>query len=410
MQKTVAIIGALDTKGEDIRFIRRMLLQLGRQVLLIDTSIMGRATQHADVDAREITAAAGAKLSALRKMADRGAAIAALCSGIPLITQKLVQTRKIHGVIGIGGGAGTSVGTAAMRALPVGFPKIMISTMASGVTRSYVGEKDIKMFPSIVDIAGVNAVSSRIYTNAVGAMHGMLDMVSVPNRKRKTIALSMFGNTTPVVERCKNKLQQLGYETLIFHANGVGGQSMESMILEGLVDGVLDITTTELADELVGGDASAGPRRLEAAGRQGVPQIIVPGCLDMVNFFTATGRLSRFAGRKIVSWNPEVSLLRTTPAENRQLGELIAQKVNAATGRTTIVLPLRGVSMLDAPGKAFAWPAANRALFVALRSHVASHIPVIEVDAHINDAHFADRLVRELLKTTTHRGESICPS
>ncbi len=288
MKKTVAIIGALDTKCEDILFIRGGLTQAGCNVLLIDTSILKHSSQHPDVTAREIVAEAGERLSMLRKTRDRGAAVAALCSGIPAIARKLLADKRIDGIIAIGGGAGTSVGTAAMRALPVGFPKVMITTMASGVTRGYVGDKDIIMFPSIVDIAGVNVISSRIYTNAVGAMNGMLKMEFAPRRHGKTLALSMYGNTTPVVERCKQQIMRRGYEALVFHANGVGGQSMENLIIEGVIDGVLDITTTELADELAGGDASAGSLRMEAAGNRGLPQVIVPGCMDMVNFLVAS--------------------------------------------------------------------------------------------------------------------------
>ena len=402
MDKTVAVIGALDTKRDDLLFIRDRLSRAGHKVLLIDTSVVGSSGAQADITAGEIVEAAGGQLAALREKHDRGAAIASLCAGMPAVARKLLAEKRIHGIIALGGGAGTAVGTAAMRALPLGFPKVMVTTMASGVTRGYVEDKDIVLFPSIVDIAGVNAVSSRIYANAVGAMSGMLEVEPQPRRAGKALALTMYGNTTPVVERCKAQVLRQGYEALVFHANGVGGQALENLIAEGMVDGVMDITTTELADELVGGEASAGPGRLEAAGLRGLPQVVVPGCMDMVNFFAASGRHRAYQGRRTCQWNPEVILMRTTPEENRALGETMARKLNASSGKTAVALPLQGLSMLDAVGEAFWWPEADQALFAGLKDTLAPRVKVVELDCHINDPLFADMVVREFFELTAN--------
>src|SRR5207249_1289997 len=312
---------------------------------------------------------------------------------------KLVVEKKIDGVISLGGGGGTAIATAAMRALPIGFPKLMVSTLASGNTAQYVGVKDIVMFPSIVDIAGLNRISRQILTRAAGAICGMVE-VGVPalagsdaaTLKRElqaddkpVIVASMFGNTTQCVQHAQKILEQAGYEVLVFHATGTGGRTMESLIESGMVAGVLDITTTEWADELVGGILSAGPSWLEAAARLGVPAIVTPGCLDMVNFGPPETVPAKFRGRIFYQHNPQVTLMRTTPEECAQLGRIIAEKLNRSDGPLTVLVRPKAISFISAPGQKFQQPPSDKALFDAVRTHLRKDIDVTHPDCGIND-------------------------
>lgn len=397
MTTPIAIIGALDTKGADIAFVRAALEARGHSTLLIDTSVMGGAAFAADIRPEVLVAAAGSSLEELRETADRGRAIDVMAAGAAMVVGQLADKGKIAGIIGLGGSAGTAVATAAMRALPLGFPKVMVSTLAAGDTAAYVGSSDIVLVPSVVDVAGVNRISARVYANAVGAIAGMVETAEPVIEQRPLVAASMFGNTTELVNQCQSILAGDGFETLVFHATGTGGRTMESLIREGFFSGVLDLTTTELADELVGGVLSAGPERMHAAADLGVPQVIAPGCLDMVNFWGPETIPARFDGRRFYHWNPNVTLMRTTPDENAELGRLLAENANRSTGPVAIFLPLRGVSVLDSPGGEFWWPEANGALFAAIRSHVSASVPVVELDCNINDPAFARAATDQLM-------------
>jgi uncharacterized protein (UPF0261 family) len=306
-----------------------------------------------------------------------------------------------EGMIAIGGSAGTAIATAGMRELAIGAPKLMVSTMASGDVRPYVGTSDLCMMYSVADFTGLNGLTSTILANAADAMAGMCGRrAPLPSvSDRPLLAATMFGNTTPCVNRTKQLLEERGYELLVFHATGTGGQAMERLVLEGFVKGVLDITTTELADELVGGVLSAGPNRLEAAGSVGVPQVVSVGCLDMVNFGPPETVPSKFAGRLFYQHNPAVTLMRTTPEENHELGKILAGKLNQAQGPVVLLLPLQGISGIDRAGKAFYDPAADASLFDALRTTVASHVRLLELDRHINDLEFAAAIADEFLKS-----------
>jgi uncharacterized protein (UPF0261 family) len=305
----------------------------------------------------------------------------------------------VDGVISLGGGGGTAIGTAAMRALPIGFPKLMVSTLASGNTAQYVGVKDIVMMPSIVDVAGLNRISRQILTRAAGAICGMVECTpSVTASDKPLIVASMFGNTTDCVQAAKKILEAEGYEVLVFHATGVGGRTMESLIESGLVAGVLDITTTEWADELVGGVLGAGPTRLEAAARTGTPAIVAPGCIDMVNFQAPETVPAKFQGRVFYQHNPQVTLMRTAPEECAQLGRIFAEKLNASRGPVTFLIPRRGVSVIGAPGKPFHNAAAEQEFARELKEHLRPGIEVIELDCLINDPGFAEACARALLK------------
>ncbi len=396
---TIAILGTMDTKGEEHAFIADQIKRRGHSVLVIDVGALEAPKLKPDVGREEIARAAGVDFAALLAKRDRGESVAAMSKGAPIVLARLVVEKRIDGVISLGGGGGTAIATAAMRALPIGFPKLMVSTLASGNTAQYVGVKDIVMFPSIVDVAGLNRISRQIFTRAAGAICGMVEALPpAATSDRPIIAASQFGNTTACVDHARKLLEREGFEVLVFHATGTGGRTMESLIESGLVAGVLDITTTEWADELVGGFLAAGPTRLEAAARHGVPAIVAPGCLDMVNFHGPESVPARFQGRNFYQHNPQVTLMRTSAEECREIGRVIAGKLNLSTAPVTLLLPRRAISVISAPGQKFHDPAADDALFSSLQSHLRPGIDVVSLDAAINDPAFAEACVAALLK------------
>jgi uncharacterized protein (UPF0261 family) len=317
--------------------------------------------------------------------------------GAAAIATRFHDAGTLDGILGLGGSGNTSIATSAMRALPVGVPKLMVSTMASGDTEPYVGATDIAMLYSVADIEGLNQLSRTVIANAALAMVGMVtNDPGVELSDKPTIGITMFGVTTPCVQAAREVLEDKGYETIVFHATGTGGRAMENLIREGVIDGVLDVTTTEWADELVGGVLSAGPDRLDAAGEQGIPQVVAPGALDMVNFGPRDSVPDEFDGRTFHVHNPQVTLMRTTPEENAELGRIIAEKLNAATGPTALALPLGGVSKLDEDGAEFNDPEADAALFDAFRSHLDETVELIESEAAINDEAFAQIIADKL--------------
>ena len=395
---SVYLLATLDTKGPDAAFVREQLRKSGVEVTLVDTGCLGSPAVAADISREQLFAAAGTTVDELRAKNDRGTAVSTALHGAVALVTQAYQNGELEGVISIGGSAGTTIGTAAMRALPIGVPKVMVSTLASGQVRQYVGDKDILMLNSIVDIAGINRISRLILANAAAAMAGMVAHPPETAREdRPLIAATMFGVTTPCVQRAREILEQAGYEVLVFHATGNGGQAMESLIQDGLIAGVLDITTTELADELVGGVLSAGPDRLNAAARCGTPQVVSVGALDMVNFAAPDTVPEKFRSRKFYQHNPTITLMRTTVDENAKLGAEISAKVSKAQGPAAIMLPLRGVSAIDASGKPFDDPQARKALFEAIRKNRGS-IDVVELDCHINDAAFAETAAQTLMQ------------
>ncbi len=400
---TIAILGTMDTKGEEHAFVAQQIKQRGHNVLVIDVGALGEPKLKPDITRREVAAAAGVDLDELLERRDRGETVAAMAKGAPAVVARLAEERRIDGVIALGGGGGTAIGTAAMRALPIGFPKVMVSTLASGNTAQYVGAKDIVMFPSIVDVAGLNRISREIFTRASGAICGMVEAKSTVLEDRPVIVASMFGNTTDCVQAATKIFERAGYEVLVFHATGTGGRTMESLIESGMVAGVLDVTTTEWADQLVGGFLAAGPTRLEAAARGGVPAVVAPGCLDMVNFYGPDTVPEKFKGRTFYQHNPQVTLMRTTADECAQLGKIIAEKVNLSTGPVTVLIPWQAISIISAPGKPFHNPAADKALFDNLKAHLRRDIEVIEMDCEINGPRFAEACAHALLKNIGKR-------
>jgi uncharacterized protein (UPF0261 family) len=395
---TIAILGTMDTKGAEHGFVADLIRKRGHKVLVIDVGTLEEPRMKPDIGRHEVATAAGVDLAALVAKRDRGEAVAAMSHGAPVVLAKLAEERRIDGVISLGGGGGTAIASAAMRALPIGFPKLMVSTLASGNTAPYVGVKDIVMFPSIVDVAGLNRISREILTRAAGAICGMVEAKPAAGEDKPIIVASQFGNTTACVDHARKILEAAGHEVLVFHATGTGGRTMESLIEAGLVAGVLDVTTTEWADELVGGILSAGPTRLEAAARRGVPAVVSTGCLDMVNFGPPETVPAKFTGRKFYQHNPQVTLMRTTPEECAKLGKILAEKLNLSTGPVTVLLPLRGGSVISAPGGPFHDAIADTALYAALKAGLRPDIKVVELDCVINDAAFAEACAEVLMR------------
>lgn len=393
----VVLIGTLDTKGDEIGFAKDVIEAQDIATHVIDTGVMGDPEFVPDTSATETAQAADTTLEHLRNETDRGEAIEAMSNGAAVVAEQLHDDGTLDGILGLGGSGNTSIATTAMRALPVGVPKLMVSTMASGDTEPYIGAKDVMMMYSVADIEGINQLSRRVISNAALAMVGMVDNEpDIEVTDEPTIGISMFGVTTPCVQMAREYLEDRGYETIVFHATGTGGQAMEDLIRQGVIDGVLDVTTTEWADELVGGVLSAGPERLDAAVETGTPQVLSVGALDMVNFGPRDTVPERFEDRRFHIHNPQVTLMRTTPEENTELGRIIAEKLNAATGSTALALPLDGVSMIDVEGEDFHDPMADEALFDAIRTHLGDDIELIEMDAAINDEAFAETLAATL--------------
>jgi uncharacterized protein (UPF0261 family) len=402
---TVVLLGTLDTKGAEYDFVRRRLRALGCDVVVVDAGTLGQSLYPVDIGPDEVARAAGFDRAALAEAGDRGAAMDAMSTGATRVIERLHAEGRLDGILALGGSGGAALGSAAMRSLPIGVPKLIVSTMASGDTRPYVGESDIAMLYPVVDIAGINRVSARILANAAAAIAGMAgaavesshaDEAASDVSARPLIAATMFGVTTPCVTVARERLEALGYEVLVFHATGSGGRAMEALIRSGSIDGVLDATTTELADEIGGGVLSAGPDRLGAAGAAGIPQVVSLGALDMINFGPLETVPDAFRSRVLHVHNSSVTLMRTTPAENATLGRLVAQKVNAARGPVSVFVPTGGVSMIDAPGEPFHDPAADAALFEALRGGLRPDVELVEMPVNINDPSFgramADRL------------------
>jgi uncharacterized protein (UPF0261 family) len=399
MAKTIALLGALDTKGAEYAFVKQCIEARGHTALLVDVGVLEPPLIEPDVSRQEVARAAGVELAALVEKKDRGEAVAAMSRGAAMVVPRLYAEKKFDAIMALGGGGGTSVACAAMRALPLGVPKVMVSTVAGTDVSGYVGVQDIVMIPSIVDVSGINRISRQVFAKAVGAVCGMLETDVPPGEDRPLVAASMFGNTTPCVEAAKAILEQAGYEVLVFHATGTGGKTMETLIADGLIAGVLDITTTEWADELVGGVLTAGPARLEAAARHGVPAVVTPACLDMVNFWAPETVPEKFRRRKFYPHNPNITLMRTTPEECRQLGRIIAEKLNLSRGPVSVLIPLRGLSMIDAEGGPFWWPEADQALRDALKENLRGDISLIELDCNVNDPKFAQRCAETLLES-----------
>ncbi|GCE23803.1 hypothetical protein KDK_76030 [Dictyobacter kobayashii] len=396
---TVILLGTLDTKGVEYDYLRQRVQQLGNEVILIDAGVKGSPQVQPDIPHEQVAQAAGVDVAQLAAAGDRGAAVAAMARGATRIVLDLFQQGRVHGVFGLGGSGGSAIVSQVMRALPIGVPKLVVSTMAAGDTRPYVGAVDITMMYSVVDIAGINRISERILTNAAAGISGMAqayESFKAASSGKPLIGATMFGVTTPCVNEARKYLEEHGYEVLVFHATGTGGQSMETLIKDGFLAGVLDSTPTELADELVGGVLSAGPERLEAAGAYAIPQIISLGALDMVNFGPLDSVPEKFKQRNLYKHNETVTLMRTTVEENAELGRIIARKLNQAKGPVVVFIPLRGVSLIDVEGGPFYDPQADQALIENLTNNLNKDIEVHKLDMDLNDPRFARAMASRL--------------
>ncbi|AGA26217.1 Tm-1-like ATP-binding domain-containing protein [Singulisphaera acidiphila] len=399
----VLLVGTLDTKGHELAFVRDLLQKQGLATLVIDAGSSGPPVFPPDIDREEVFRLAGTTMAAVRERGDRGHAVAEAAQGVARLVTKLGSEMSIAGIFGLGGSAGTEIATSAMRQLPFGVPKVMVSTLASGQTRPYVRGSDITMVFPVADIAGLNRLSRTALTNAA---LGLAGMVSLPRESpgimasRPVVAATMFGVTTPCVDHARHILEDEAVEVIVFHATGVGGQAMEGLVRDGQIAGVLDLTTTEIADELVGGVLSAGPDRLEAAGRHGVPQVVSLGALDMVNFGPRATVPRSFVDRKFHLHNPSVTLMRTTPEENEGFGLYMAEVLSRARGPVVLLIPRGGLSALDAPGQPFHDPDADDALFSTLIWKLAAHphVHIESCDTHINDPSFATAAARAMME------------
>lgn len=401
---TVVLVGTLDTKGDEYAYLRDRLRLHGVNVLLVDVGTLEPPRAEPDIDRHEVAAAGGVDLDQLAQARDRGRAVSAMASAAAALIRRLYDEGRCDGVLAAGGSGNSAIATHAMQALPVGVPKLMVSTMAAGDTRDYMGPSDVAMMASVTDVAGINSISARILANAAAAIAGMVQAppVELPEQ-RPLVAATMFGVTTPCVTAAREALERRGYEVLVFHATGTGGDAMEGLIDSGFMTGVLDITTTELCDALVGGVLAAGPNRLEVAGRHGLPQVVSLGALDMVNFGARDTVPGQFEERNLYVHNPSVTLMRTTPEECAELGRIIARKLSSATGPVALFVPLKGVSAIDADGGPFYDATADEALFDALRSNLRGNVELRELDLHINDPEFAQAMVDRLVELIEER-------
>ena len=404
MNKTILLIGALDTKGNEFGFVKNLIENHGINTLIIDTGVLGDPLITPDISSGETAKAGGSTLENLRRRGDRGMAVDVMIKGVRKLVPELYEKGQFAGVLSLGGGAGTNIATAAMRELPVGVPKLMVSTLASSDVSPFVDIKDITMMYSVVDIAGLNKLSKTILTNAAGAICGMVSQTVPESAGRPLIAATMFGVTTPYVTIVRDILEQAGYETVIFHATGSGGRAMEGLIRDGYFTAVADLTTTEWCDEVAGGVLSAGPHRLEAAAKAGIPQVVSVGALDMVNFHAMNTVPEKFKNRNLYKHNPTVTLMRTTPEECIEIGKRIAGKLNMSAAPVVLMLPLKGVSALDREGQPFHDPLAREALFNSLKKYCGKNVTINEMEFHINDPGFGAATAKELL---TLLGESM---
>ena len=404
----VILFGTLDTKGAELGFVRDLLRAQGLATVVVDVGSLGPPTIEPDVPREEVLRGVDTSPA---ELADRGAAVAAMARGAARLVREWDERGAVDGVFGLGGSAGTVIGSGAMRALPFGVPKVLVSTLASGQTRPFVDSSDIALFHPVTDLAGLNRLTRVALANAAHALAGMVQArLGAPagadhaGARPLVVAATMFGVTTRCVDRARATLEGMARssgraaEVLVFHATGTGGEAMSSLILGGEVDAVLDLTTTELADLLVGGIHPASLERFGAAVLRGIPQVVSVGALDMVNFGPRATVPERFAGRTFHVHNPSVTLMRTTPEENHELGRRLALVLGQSRVPTAVLLPLGGISAIDVPGTAWHDPRANEALFVALRSHLADHplVEVVERPEAINDPAFADEAARRL--------------
>ena len=393
MDKTIALVGTLDTKGEEIEFLRSLILKKGHRVLIADTGILGEAYLQADISRREIAMAGGEDIDILKKKGDEAYAQKVMAAGLKKIILPLVESKKIHGLLAIGGGQGSIIVAPTLKSLPFGFPKLLVSTKVTQAgARPYVGSKDVLILPPVADLAGINSLTSSVLTNAAGAISGMVEIEKPEVNNKPIVIISMNGTVTDCGLAVKAMLEKNGYEVLVFHTIGTGGEALEEYVKSNKVHAVIELGVNEITNDLMGGLASSGPDRLTAAGNRGAPQVVVPGSADFINFLGPETVPQKYKKRKIYSHNPQATLIRTNVRDNRLLGKSIADKLNRSRGPVVVLWPRKGLSTLDRKGKPFWDPEADMVLLDTLKKHLHPCIPVIDLDAYINDAEFAQQI------------------
>jgi len=401
MRKTIAMMATLDTKGEEVKYLKEQFEKRGKDVLIIDTGLRGSPTSvQPDVTREKLAEASGSSMDVVQREGRRRA-IEIMVPGIVKVVRELYARGRFQGIMSIGGMDGALLASAGMRALPLGVPKLIVTPVAEGSTRfgPYVGTSDMIMMHSVIDILGINEISKKIFDNAVGAMVGMVDMEGslTIGRGKNVIAATMYGNTTPAVMMAKKLLEERGYQVVVFHPNGTGGRAMEELVEQGFFTAVLDMTTHEIVDELFDGVHAAGPHRLETAGKKGIPQVVVPGCINFILLGPLESLSSEYKKRKLYPFNPAVTMVRTTHEEMITIGKVMAEKVNKTLGPAIVIIPLRGFSMYCREGESLYDPEGDRIFIDTLKEHLRPQIPVLEVDANINEPVFAQTTVSALM-------------
>lgn len=403
MEKTILLLGTMDTKGLEFAYAKEMITEKGHRTIVVDVGILGNPLITPDISQEEVAQSAGTNIQEVIAQGKEGVAIELMTKGAASIVQGLYNSGKIDGILALGGSMGTSLATAVMRTLPIGMPKLMVSTMASGDTRPYLDNKDIVMMPSVADIVGLNRVTKKVLAIAAGAIVGMVTAEPGPIHPHKPlIGLTLHGDLMSCMDACKSMLEERGYEVVVFAAVGSGGKTLEEFIEGDVINGVFDLVTHEIACHLYGGLCDAGPLRLEAAGRKGIPQLVVPGKVDIISFSTGLGIPERFKGRKPWMHNPDLGLIRLNKEEMSLVAETMVQKLNKSVGPTAVIIPARGLSGYGQGWEAFYDAEADLALFHILKSRLKSEIKVVEVDAHIKDRLFAERAT-ELMHELMHK-------
>jgi len=398
MIKVVLLIGTLDTKGEEIDLLRTLILGREHKVLIADTGILGKPYLEADISREHIARAAGTTIQALQEKGDEAHAQKTMGIGLKKSVLSLLESDRIQGLLAVGGGQGSIIVAPTLKSLPLGFPKLLVSTKATQAgIRPYVGPKDVAVLPPVADLAGINRLTRKVLTNAAGAISGMVEMEEPKMEDKPLIVLSMNGTVTGCGLTVKSLLEKEGYEVLVFHSIGTGGEALESYVAEQDVAAVIELAVNEIGNELFGGLASAGPHRLESTINKGIPLVLVPGSADFINFLGPETIPEKYRGRTTHPHNPQATILRTNRAENLLLGKTIALKLNQAKGPVVILWPKLGLSSVDRMGKPFWHPDADSALLEGIKSHLDPNIPIREVDAYINDYDFAKTVV-EMLK------------
>jgi uncharacterized protein (UPF0261 family) len=410
MPKTIAIIGTLDTKGPEVAFLRDFVQARGHHPCVIDPGVLDTPAIPADITRQEVARAGGRELADLIASGDKGRAMQTMIDGARAVVARRYAEGKLDAVLAVGGGQGTAIGTAAMQALPIGVPKLMVSTITSGprTFEPYVGTTDITLMHSVADIAGLNAVTIRVFTNAAAAIVGMAEVSgAIEKSRRRMIGTTMLGLTTPCVLHARACLEAWGYEVVTFHPNGTGGRCLERLVDEGLLQGVMDISLQELTGYICHGLFDAGPERMHAAARRGLPQVVTPGGTDYIVLGPKTSLTDDQRRRPSIIHNPNITLVRTSKDEMERVGQMMAQRLNAAAAPAAVMVPMRGFSYSDRPGHAFYDPDADAALVAALETSLEPRVELHKLDLHVNEAAFAEAVASKMREIMERQGSSL---